>query len=155
MNIPTRRQAQFLAFIHDYTKLNGRPPAEADIQRYFGITPPSVHQMVVTLEKRGLIEREPGQPRSIRLLFLPEQLLQNEPAKPIGSFKPKSILGHWRITQMDSWDQDFVDAEVEGMFVSIKVDRASFSLAMFMAGLITSLLSGRASPSAEWSWEGK
>ena len=31
--------------------------------------------------------------------------------------KPKSPLeGRWRITWMDQWDQDFVDAEVEGYF---------------------------------------
>ena len=70
----TRRQGQFLAFIYYYTKLNGRPPAEADMERYFGISPPAVHQMVVTLEKRGFIERVPGQARSIRLLLPRENL---------------------------------------------------------------------------------
>ena len=49
-----------MAFIYYYTKLNGRAPAEADMERYFGVTPPSVHQMVLTLETRGLIERTPG-----------------------------------------------------------------------------------------------
>ena len=70
----TPRQRQFLAFIHYYTKLNGGPPAEADMARYFKITGPSVHQMVVTLEQRGLIERVPGQARSIRLLLAHEDL---------------------------------------------------------------------------------
>jgi repressor LexA len=70
----TRRQGQFLAFIYYYTKVNGRPPAEADMQRYFELTAPSVHQMVVTLERRGFIARLPGQGRSIRLLLTREQL---------------------------------------------------------------------------------
>ena len=70
----TRRQGQFLAFIYYYTKLNGRPPAEADMERYFGISPPAVHQMVVMLEKRGFLERLPGQARSIRLLLPREDL---------------------------------------------------------------------------------
>jgi DNA-binding MarR family transcriptional regulator len=70
----TPRQGQFLAFIHYYAKLNGRPPAEEDMARYFKITPPSAHQMVVTLEQRGLIERVPGQARSIRLLLAREDL---------------------------------------------------------------------------------
>ncbi len=70
----TPRQGQFLAFIYYYTNLNGQPPAEADMQRYFGATPPAVHQMVLTLEKRGFIEREPGQARSIRLLLPREEL---------------------------------------------------------------------------------
>ncbi len=70
----TPRQGQFLVFIHYYAKLNGCPPAEGDMVRYFKITPPSAHQMVVTLERRGLIERVPGQARSIRLLLSREDL---------------------------------------------------------------------------------
>ncbi len=70
----TLRQGQYLAFIYYYTKLNGRPPAEADMQRYFQVSPPSVHQMVLNLEERGLITRIPGQPRSIRLVIPPEKL---------------------------------------------------------------------------------
>lgn len=70
----TPRQGQFLAFIYYYTKLNRCPPAEDDMARYFAITPPSAHQMVITLEERGLIERVPGQARSIRLLLDREDL---------------------------------------------------------------------------------
>jgi SOS-response transcriptional repressor LexA len=65
----THRQGQYLSFIHHYTKLNGQPPAEADMQRYFQVTPPVVHEMVLTLEKKGLIARTPGTPRSIRVLL--------------------------------------------------------------------------------------
>jgi DNA-binding MarR family transcriptional regulator len=50
------------------------PPAEVDMQRHFQITPPSIHQMILTLEKRGLIGRTPGRARSIRLLLPREQL---------------------------------------------------------------------------------
>jgi Mn-dependent DtxR family transcriptional regulator len=64
----THKQGQYLAFIYYYTKVNGRAPSEADMQRYFGVTAPSVHQMLVTLEANGLIERVPGQGRSVRLL---------------------------------------------------------------------------------------
>jgi DNA-binding MarR family transcriptional regulator len=72
--IYTERQGQFLAYIHQYSILNGCAPAEADIQRFFQITPPSVHSMVLTLERRGFIRRVPGQPRSITLIVLPELL---------------------------------------------------------------------------------
>ena len=34
----TDRQGQYLTFIYYYAKLYGYPPAQADIQRYFGIT---------------------------------------------------------------------------------------------------------------------
>jgi Mn-dependent DtxR family transcriptional regulator len=70
----TPRQGQYLAFIYYYTKVNGRPPAEHDIQRYFEVTPPAVHQMLVTLERNGLIVRIPGVARSTRILLDREQL---------------------------------------------------------------------------------
>jgi Mn-dependent DtxR family transcriptional regulator len=70
----TEKQGRYLAFIYYYTKVNGRPPAEADMQRHFRVTPPSVHQMVLTLEVNGFIERTPGQGRSIRLLIPREEL---------------------------------------------------------------------------------
>jgi repressor LexA len=65
----TPRQGQYLAFIHAYTKLRGQPPSEAEIATHFMVSPPSAHQMVVTLERRSLIERQPGQPRSMRVLL--------------------------------------------------------------------------------------
>src|SRR5437016_8934811 len=61
-------------FHYYYSKIHGRPPAEAEMQQYFRVSPPSVHQMILTLERRGLIERTPGQARSIRLLIAPEEL---------------------------------------------------------------------------------
>ena len=70
----TEKQGRYLAFIYYYTKVNGRPPAEADMQRHFRVTPPSVHQMVLTLEVNGFIKRTPGLGRSIRLLIPREEL---------------------------------------------------------------------------------
>lgn len=70
----TEKQGQYLAFIYAYTKLHRRAPAEADMQAYFGTTPPSVHRMVVELETKGLISRRPGHARSIELLITPEEL---------------------------------------------------------------------------------
>ena len=70
----TPKQGQYLAFISTYIRLFRRPPAEADMQRYFRVTPPSVHQMVLTLERAGLIRRQPGVARSIDILVDPESL---------------------------------------------------------------------------------
>ncbi len=50
---------------HAYTLVNGRPPALADMQRFFQVTPPTVHQMLLTLGKAGLISRQPSAARSI------------------------------------------------------------------------------------------
>jgi DNA-binding MarR family transcriptional regulator len=78
----TDRQGQYLAFIHAYTLVLGRPPAEADLQRHFKVTAPSVHQMVLALEKAGLIRRQPGTARSIHVLIEPEELPALRPSRP-------------------------------------------------------------------------
>jgi len=70
----TPKQGQYLAFIHLYTGLHRRPPAETDMQEYFRVSPPSVHQMVMTLERAGLIRRKPRTPRSIEVLIDPKPL---------------------------------------------------------------------------------
>ena len=67
-------QSQYLAFICAYTRINKTAPAEADRRRHFQVTPPSVHQMVLNLERAGLIKRVPGKPRSIQILVQPENL---------------------------------------------------------------------------------
>ena len=72
----TERQGQYLAFIHTYILLNRQPPAEADFQRFFGVTPPTVHDMILGLERRGLISRVPRQPRSIKLMVAAADLPQ-------------------------------------------------------------------------------
>lgn len=70
----TELQGQYLAFIYAYSKIHRRPPAEADMQRFFEVTPPSVHRMVKELEGKGLIRRTPRTARSIQLLVAPDDL---------------------------------------------------------------------------------
>jgi Mn-dependent DtxR family transcriptional regulator len=70
----TEKQGQYLAFIYNYTQIHGRSPAEAEMERYFGVTPPSVHQMILKLEEKGLISRVPGQARSIKLIVPREDI---------------------------------------------------------------------------------
>ena len=70
----TPKQGQYLAYIYAYIRMHRRPPAEADIQAYFRVTPPSVHQMVLTLERDGFIKRQPRSARTIELLIDPKLL---------------------------------------------------------------------------------
>ena len=70
----TDKQGQYLAFIQYYSKIHGCSPSEAEMQKYFQVSPPAVHQMVLTLEARGLIARTPGQARSIHLLISRDEL---------------------------------------------------------------------------------
>jgi hypothetical protein len=70
----TGKQGQYLAFIYNYTKIHRQAPSELDLQRHFEVSPPSIHEMIKTLERNGLIERTPGQGRSMRLCVQPENL---------------------------------------------------------------------------------
>jgi DNA-binding MarR family transcriptional regulator len=84
----TEKQGQYLAFIYVYAPIFRQAPAEADMQRHFRVTPPSVHQMVLGLERGGLITRQPGVARSITTLVPPQDLpilewLQVNSSKPL------------------------------------------------------------------------
>jgi repressor LexA len=70
----TPKQGQYLAFIYHYTKIHRQAPAESDLERYFQVSPPAIHDMIKTLERNGLIRRTPRQARSIQLLVWPEYL---------------------------------------------------------------------------------
>ena len=86
----TAKQGQYLAFIDAYTRVHLRAPAEADIQRRFGATPPSIHQMILALECAGLIRRQPGVPHSIEVLVPPQHLpVLDIPAEPVKTSVPR------------------------------------------------------------------
>ncbi len=74
----TPRQGQFLTFIHLYRKLHRRGPAETDLVKFFRVTPPAAHGMVVKLEELGLITRETGVARSMRVAIPAESLPELE-----------------------------------------------------------------------------
>ena len=70
----TATQGQYLAFLYAYSQINRRPPAERDFEEYFQVTAPSVHNMILTLERLGFIRRTPGTARSITLQLSPDSL---------------------------------------------------------------------------------
>lgn len=72
----TEKQGQYLAFIDAYMTMHGKAPAEADLQRFFRTSPPTIHQMILKLEEKGYISRFPGQARSIKLLLDSDELPQ-------------------------------------------------------------------------------
>jgi repressor LexA len=77
----TPKQGHYLAFIHTYTLLHRRPPAESDFQRFFEVSPPTIHQMIIELERQGWITRTPGQPRTIRVTLDDDVLPRLQPVK--------------------------------------------------------------------------
>ncbi|MHB1556438.1 MAG: IS1096 element passenger TnpR family protein [Isosphaeraceae bacterium] len=70
----TTTQGRYLSFIHAYILRHGYPPAESDIAAALCVSPPSVNQMVKMLEKKGLILRHPGQPRSLQILIPEDEI---------------------------------------------------------------------------------
>jgi hypothetical protein len=74
MAIFTPTQGRYISFIHAYTDLHGYPPAESEIAAALCVSPPSVNQMVKTLEKKGLILRQPGVPRSLKVLVPEDEI---------------------------------------------------------------------------------
>jgi hypothetical protein len=78
----TPTQGRYLAFIHAYTSLHGYPPAESEIAAAMCVSSPSVNQMVKTLEKKGLILRHPGQPRSLQVLVPDDEIPPWNKRKP-------------------------------------------------------------------------
>ena len=97
----TKKQGQYLAFIYNYTVMHRQPPSEADMQRFFRVTAPTIHQMVLRLEERGLITREPRKARTIQVLVPPDQLpyLRDPSAKDLGRRK-KAMPAKTRIYQI-------------------------------------------------------
>ncbi|HUY88824.1 MAG TPA: MarR family transcriptional regulator [Pirellulales bacterium] len=78
----TPTQGRYLAFIHAYANLHGYAPAESEIAAALCVSPPSVNQMVKMLERKGLILRQPGQPRSLQILIPEDEI------PPWGNRKP-------------------------------------------------------------------
>src|SRR3981189_2692245 len=69
------RKARPVPGLHLHLYAHVPTPARRDRhQRHFQVSPPSVHQMIVTLERNGLIRRQPGVARSIQILVAPEDL---------------------------------------------------------------------------------
>ncbi len=103
----TKKQGQYLTFIYNYTVMHGQPPAEADMQRFFGVSPPTVHQMVLKLEERGLITRVPRKPRTIQVLVPPDQLpyltKRSSPSRDRRqTMSPKANIYQVKVTLEDS-----------------------------------------------------
>jgi hypothetical protein len=87
----TEKQGQYLAFIATYTLLNRRPPAEADFQRFFQVTPPAVHQMIVELELQRRPWADPpeaGSWSTQRLVISAVVRRDRDPPRPLQAAQP-------------------------------------------------------------------
>ena len=113
----TPKQGQYLAFIHAYTEGFGFPPAESEIAKAMKVSPPSVNQMMKTLERKSLIRRRAGVPRSVEILVSPDVIpkwkkritatqkvwVRVDPTeRSTGRSKGKAIVYRFKITLKDT-----------------------------------------------------
>lgn len=68
----TPQQGQYLRFIHDYIQEHGKVPSQSEMAERLKLS--SASGMLKTLESRGLISREPGNPQSLKIL-VPEHAI--------------------------------------------------------------------------------
>src|SRR3954447_23691723 len=65
----TKRQQEIFDFIKRYGSEHGYPPTVRDIGKAIGLTSSStVHAHLATLEKVGLLRRDPSKPRALEVL---------------------------------------------------------------------------------------
>ena len=67
MQQTTERQQRILEVIHEFTAERGYPPSVREIGERVGLSSSStIHAHLKTLERRGLISRDPTKPRALR-----------------------------------------------------------------------------------------
>jgi len=81
----TDKQGQYLAFIYAYNRIFRQPPAEADMQRHFQVSPPSVHQMVL---------KTPANSKSVTAPAMAQTLCASLPFPEQSQLGPQGQLGH-------------------------------------------------------------
>lgn len=101
---PTPRQQAYLDYIATYIAKYGQAPTHADMQRCFCVAAPSVHTMVLTLERRGFLHRIPGQARGLSLTPLATPEPRSSPAPQ--SVRPALSIP-WSDVRpaLESWDK--------------------------------------------------
>ena len=72
------------------------------MQQYFQVTPPTVHQMVLALERNGFISRKPGKARSIHLLVPATDFPDLERAIRLGLPEPSFRCLRWPKNELSS-----------------------------------------------------
>ncbi|MCB2192944.1 MAG: transcriptional repressor LexA [Deltaproteobacteria bacterium] len=65
----TKRQAQVLEFIEEFTNTHGYPPTVREVAANFGFrSPRAAHDHMKALEKKGFMRSQAGRPRALEVL---------------------------------------------------------------------------------------
>jgi hypothetical protein len=66
----------------------------------------------------------------------------------------KQFLGNWRITEMEAWDQDYIDAEIPGFISFDKHDMGEFHFGYVHGHMDCRYTKRDGNEIVEFSWEG-
>ena len=106
MEQTTERQKRILEVIREFTREQGYPPSVREIGERVGLSSSStIHAHLKTLERRGLISRDPTKPRALRSDMTP-------PGDPVPETVVMPVIGKVAagvpITAQENVEGDFV-----------------------------------------------
>ena len=64
------------------------------------------------------------------------------------------FIGRWHIVSMTKWDEDFINAEVQGFIEFDDKSSGSFQFGYVSGDMDCSLTTRDGEPAVEWSWDG-
>lgn len=150
----TPKQYEYLDYIEPYIALHGRAPAEHEMQAHCRVMPPSVHRMVVVLEGKGAIRRQPGVTRSIDVVpdarRLAGQSVETVVPEDFYEKTPGSFVGRWRIVETEGWTREVLDESVPANITFDARGQGHFQM-VYVEGGIDCRFSGSR---VEFSWSG-
>lgn len=151
----TEKQQAYLDYIASYIAVHRQAPAEHEMQAHFGVTPPSVHRMVLALEEKGAIRRQPGQAGSIEVVpnarRLAGQSVETVVPEDFYEKTPGSFLGRWRIVETEVWDRDALDLIVPAQMTFDERGHGHFQMIAVEGGIDCRFHGNR----VELSWSGE
>jgi len=75
----------------------------------------------------------------------------------MGKSEPKSaspFTGRWHIASMTEWDEDFINAEVQGFLELDDKNNGSFQFGYVSGKMDCRLTTRDRAPAVEWTWDG-
>jgi hypothetical protein len=68
--------------------------------------------------------------------------------------KKNPFVGTWRITEMEQWDKDYIDEEVEAYIRFDKEEMGEFQFGCVRGVLDWEIVTGQGNARVDFSWEG-
>jgi len=147
---PTERQARILEVIRDFTEERGYPPSVREIGERVGLSSSStVQSHLRSLEKRGLIHRDPTKPRAL-ITTGSASAAANAPIIPDFGVVPivGKVAAGTPITATENLEGDFIlpaeFARKDGTFILRVQGESMIGAAILDGDLVVAMVDGEA-----------